>query len=247
LVELCNLLINTIRLNLAKIGKADIVIIIEDLDKIRLSVARELFYDHAMQISGLKTNVIYTYPNALHSSLNSNEIRNNFSIIYELPMIKVAEKNGDKVQEGYDTMIAVVAARMDLGLFENDTFIDNMIKFSGGSLRDLFNMVVDAAENALDDEREKINESDWKRAFNRLRNEYRSTIADEIGPDNKVIRPAKAFYDTLIKLNESVSKTLDNTQEEMILRQNSCILTYNGEKWYDVHPIVKEILKDRAK
>jgi energy-coupling factor transporter ATP-binding protein EcfA2 len=247
LVNLCNDLISAIRLQLKEIDKEDIVIIIEDLDKVRLSVAKELFYDHAVQVTGLRTNVIYTYPNALHSNLNSNEIRNNFSITYELPMIKVNEKDGAKVAQGYTTMKAVVAARMDLSIFEDEKLLDNMIQYSGGSLRDLFHLVVEAAENALDDDRTKIGEEDWIRAYNRLKNDYKSTIADEIDAENKVVRPAKAFYDTLIKLKDSKSKTLDNTQEEMILRQNSCILTYNGEKWYDVHPMVKDILTDREK
>ncbi len=244
LIENCNALINEIRLKLGELNKKDIAIIIEDLDKIYLSEAKDLFFDHANQITRLKTNVVYTFPIALYHDLQFNSIKGYFSNIYELPMIKITDKTGKLEQEGYNALRAIVEARMNLNLFEQSAILDKMIKYSGGCLRDLFSMITEASESAMDENRPKINDADWQNAFQRIKNEYEHTIADYV-EDGKVIYKASDYFKVLVDLAKSTTKKPDNTQVAMQLRQNLCILGYNGEGWCDVHPIVKEILKER--
>jgi hypothetical protein len=50
------------------------------------------------------------------------------------------------------------------------------------------------------------------------------------------------YFDALVRVAKSESKEPGNTREELELRQNLCILSYNAEGWIDVHPMVKEIL-----
>jgi hypothetical protein len=162
-------------------------------------------------------------------------------------MIKVAEQDGEKSQLGYDAMTEIVKARMDLSLFEDITYLNNMIEYSGGSLRTLFRMIIEAASNAEEDERAKINDADWKSAYNRTKNEYRNTIADYVNDKGEVKIHATDFYKVLEDLMNSKTKDVLNSQTAMLLRQNTCILSYNGTGWNDVHPIVKDILIERAK
>lgn len=246
LIEHCNTLITEIRLDLKKTGKKDILIIIEDLDKIPLDRAEHLFFNHISQLVQIKTNVIYTFPIALYYHLQFNTIKPNFTDCYELPMIKVRQKDGSINTEGVNTMIKIVKSRMDINLFENPTFLNEMIDNSGGCLRDLFLMVVESAENAQDFDRETITKEDCKRAFQKLKKEYENNIADYV-KDNEVIIPVEDYYKVLIKLATDTTKKVDNTQAVMHLRQNLSVLGYNGEQWYDVHPIVKAILKERNK
>ena len=96
LIAHCNSLINEIRLRLKDIGKQDMLLILEDLDKIPIDRAQDMFYNYTNQLVQLKTNVIYTFPSALYYNVKFNQIRAYFAKIYELPMIMVSQKNGER-------------------------------------------------------------------------------------------------------------------------------------------------------
>lgn len=77
-----------------------------------------------------------------------------------------------------------------------------------------------------------------------MKKEYDNNIADSVVEGEKFT--ADQYYKVLIGLYHSGTKKIDNTQEAMHLRQNLCILGYNGEGWTDVHPVVVDILKERG-
>jgi len=60
LIEHCNLLITEISLSLLQINKKGLLIIIEDLDKIPVDRAEDMFFNYANQITQLKTNIVFT-------------------------------------------------------------------------------------------------------------------------------------------------------------------------------------------
>lgn len=242
----CNTLITEIRQQLPRHGLQDLVLIIEDLDKIPLDRAEHLFFNYTNQLVQLRANVIYTFPIALYHSIRFNNIKPYFTYLYELPMIKVTQKDGTPDEEGMQTMCDIVAARMNhQTLFENQDILNTMIRHSGGCLRDLFLMIREAADSAADQDREVITEEDRIQAYQKLKREYANTIADNVMGNTKY--PVEKYYATLVNLAKSTTKQIDNTEEEMHLKQNLCILGYNGEGWCDVHPIVKDILKERGK
>ena len=78
-----------------------------------------------------------------------------------------------------------------------------------------------------------------------LKKEYNQSISEKLKEDQTVLIPLENFIDTLQKLAKSETKQADNTAVTLELKHSRCILSYNGEGWSDVHPIVKEILKDR--
>ena len=244
LLDHCNILISQIRNKLNDLDKKDILIIIEDLDKVNISQSESLFFKYANQITSLRANIIFTFPVALKHNSKYSTIANYFRNIYELPMIMIADKEGNEVNEGFKIMNKIMEARMDIALFKDKTILHNFIKYSGGCLKDLFSMIADAGENAMVEGRAQINREDEKYSYNKIKKSYKSTIADEI-ENKKVIIKAEDFYKVLNKLNDNPKKTIDNTRTEIILLQNLTILGYNGEGWFDVHPVVKEILAYR--
>jgi len=246
LLDRCNELIAQVKLKLDVLDKEDLLIIIEDLDKVHPSQAEELFFNYSNQITALQCNVIYTFPIALKYHDRFTAIKNCYSNTYELPMIKVNEKDGSSCEEGVDTMKSILEARMELSLFEEEQILDFFIHYSGGCLRDLFMLVSEAAINALLEERSTIIEEDKLYAFHKLKKDYKSSIADALDANGKVDIPVATYYKVLSKLDKSKTKIIDNTREELNLRQNLSILSYNGTGWCDVHPIVKEILKERG-
>lgn len=244
LMESCNSLIKEIKLKLNSLNKEDLLIIIEDLDKVRIDKAQSLFFDYANQITQLKTNVIFTFPIALQYNNRFRSVKDYF-YFFELPMIKVAEKDGTISEEGVNTMVDIVRARMELRLFEDIDVLKSLIAYSGGCLRDLFMMILNASENTEDEEREQINTADKNYAVQKLKKEYSNTIADHQDDNGNVKIKVADLFDALTNLAQSETKKLDNTEATMVLRQNLTILGYNGEGWCDVHPIVKLILQER--
>jgi uncharacterized protein with NRDE domain len=121
-----------------------------------------------------------------------------------------------------------------------------MIRRSGGVIRDLFLLINEAADSAMDHDRTSMNMDDCENGFNRLRKDYDNNIADKRVGD-KVLITADQYYATLAALMQSKEKKVDNTEAALDLRQNLSILGYNGKGWCDVHPIVKEILRERGK
>lgn len=245
LIKLCNELVKEVYLSwIANPLHKDLLIIIEDLDKIPLDRAENLFVNYVNQLTQIKCNVIYTFPIALYYNSNFGQIKNYFQKCEELPMIKVADKEGHPVPEGIESIKSVVEARMDLSLFENEEILNQMIALSGGCLRDLFYLIRNAAEFSIDEDRTKISDSDRVNAYQILKSDYENTIAD-YKRHNEVVYTAGEFYAALADLYKLSSKKLDNTEINLLLRQNLTILGYNGEGWCDVHPVVKEILKER--
>ena len=245
LIAHCNNLIREVGFQLDTIGKTDLVIIIEDLDKVPLDRAKNLFFNYANQLTQLQTNVIFTFPIPLYYHVRFNDIKPYFSEPYELPMIKIKNRDGSENAAGIEVMEDIVAARMATErLFSEPGLLKQLIAKSGGCIRDLFIMIQEAAENAMDLEREQIEAEDVARAVQRLKSEYDNNIADNVVEGEKFT--AEQYYKALVDLYHSNSKKVDNTQEVMHLRQNLCILGYNGEGWTDVHPVVVDILKERG-
>jgi len=245
LINYCNDLIREVRRALPEVGKKDIVIIIEDLDKIPLSEAQSLFYLHIHQLTLLKAHVIFTFPIALYHSIRFNTIKAYFTDLKELPMVKVAHKDGSPHDQGVATMRQIVAQRVDLAVFDAPTVLDQMIMDSGGCLRDLFLMIYEAAEHALDQDRATISDENRHNAFLKLKREYDNSIAEY--REGSEIFTVDQYYAALVALAQSTDKKPENTEVVMHLRQSLAILGYNGEGWCEVHPIVKAILRERDK
>lgn len=241
----CNALIREVRTGALKTkGLKNILLIIEDLDKLPLDRAESLFYNYSRQMVQLEVDVIFTYPIALLYNPKFTAINNIFDDTYELPMIKINERNGKEDEEGRAILRKIVEKRMDLDLFESPKLLQAMIGYSGGCLRDLFRLIRQSALNSLALEHKKIQEADFTKSYQKLKREYANTLADKV-VDGEVVIPVKTYYDELAKLAKDEKKQPMNSDPVLDLRQNLTILGYNGEGWCDVHPIVKDILKDR--
>lgn len=243
LIYNCNLLIFEIKNQLHKINKQNIIFIIEDLEKVDLGVAEGIFYDYPKQLTAISCCFIYTFPISLVYNPHYNVILNEFDGNLTLPMIKVHEKDGKDYARGIDSIIQIVSRRIekDKNLVDPD-LLKKFIRVSGGCLRDLFRMLRMAADKAVDRESETIEQPDFQYSLNKLKNDYYNTISY----NEKTGMTAQDYYDILVNCCGRPDKKPADVKGLMDLKHNMCILGYNGENWYDVHPVVKEILIDRG-
>lgn len=247
LIAFGNELIEDIRMKMQEQGKKDIIILVDDIEKIELKLAQDLFYDHTQQLVQLNISIVYVFPVWLYYHIRFKAVRNFFTDVVELPMIKVTEKDGTPYETGIDALRQMVYKRMDKDLFASPYILTYFINMSGGIIRDLFNMISDAAYYDKEMEHPVITEDGFTYAFQQLKKEYDNTIADYMDADGKVTHKADEYYKALVELVNNPKKAIDNSEIAMHLRQNLCVLSYNGEGWCDVHPVMKKILEARGK
>ncbi|MEW6668484.1 MAG: hypothetical protein AB1512_25005 [Thermodesulfobacteriota bacterium] len=242
LISNCNLLIGDIKAALPHVGKRGVVLIVEDLDKVDLKVGEDIFYVHATQLTQLECHCIFTFPIALLYNIRYTPIRSRYDGDFVLPMIKVFEKDGGDCAEGIRTMQDIVKHRMDLTLFEEQGILKQIILYSGGVLWDLFRMIRDASDSALNREKKKIGQPDFQSAYSSLKNDYYYTIAE----NRERGISAEEYYKLLSSCANDRTKRPDSSDAMLDLRHNLTVLQYNGDQWSEVHPIVKDLLRERG-
>lgn len=238
----CNLLINEIKGRMADIGKKGLIIIMEDLDKLDITKGEDIFYNHSIQLTQLNCHCIFTFPIALLYNIRFNAIKNRYDEDYILPMIKVSRKEGGVYEEGVEIMRRIVKQRMSLSLFEDQTILTDMIHYSGGCLWDLFNLIKDASDSAMDFESSVIRRRDFESAYRILKRGYEFTIAENSERGVTV----DEYYTALVECATDRTKKPKSTDIMLDLRNNLTVLGYNDTGWSDVHPVVRDILKERG-
>ncbi len=252
LVELCNDFIREIRSKKHHHRKEDIVFILEDMDKLDTRAVEDIFYKYAVQLDSISAKTIFTFPISLYYYARFAQIKSYFSHIIELPMIKIFEKDGKTRNEaGFNALRTMIESRAELSLIKMDG--DKFIEKCGGCIRDLFYMLLTAANNALNEDKDCIEEEDFQTAYLLLKKDYEAQIAEyreevlkKDGQSEIIIHYPNQFYEDLAKLANSTDKKPENTNRILLLRQNLSILGYNGEGWCEVHPVLRDTLREKG-
>ncbi len=230
LVELMNQIIDKVNRQLQNKG---LLFIIEDLDKISIDTAENLFIDHLKIWLSLNTRLILTFPIFMAYNSQYNMIKEEIDYFCMLSMLEVRNQDKSCNTQGIDIMKKIVHRRAEEALFEDDA-LEFLIQKSGGALRDLFQMIRDASFEAMMDERDRIIMKDAEVAYRKMKSEYERQIRTE------------KYVDKLIEIyNNPRLLTTDDTVMELLLR--GLVLEYNGERWCGIHPAVEDFLIEKGK
>jgi Cdc6-like AAA superfamily ATPase len=238
LIERCNHLLGIMNRHLLEKGKRSLVIV-EDLDKINISSAREIFCENPQTLAQLDTHIIYTVPIFILYSREMALLRGNFARTEVLPMIKVKEKNSGKIfQPGFSAVKEILYKRIDPSILREDA-IRFMFKKSGGSLNDIFAMLQDGALAGL--RQQDIFDLELaKTGCNRIKRFYEMAIS---GSPELDIQPEQ-YLKKLKQIYRSKTKKISADKITMDLLYSLALLEYNEERWVDVHPIVVDVMKE---
>lgn len=238
------------KLGPAKQPCSDLVVILDNLEKIRkigaeeegLKSHRELFLERYTQLTGMRAHFIYTVPLRLVRSADGPQLEQRYGMVFVLPMIKVIERDTRVAyQAGVESMRAILQKRLgDVKLeqaFTQDA-LDFLLTYSGGHVRNLMIFVQNACTytNAL-----PIPLSAAQKAIKQTVNTYSTAIPDH-------------HWDKLARLDLSLDQRIPNGDSDHLkMLENLSILEYiNGgdenpfaeaEPWYAVNPIVRELKK----
>lgn len=232
LIQLLNNLIAKIDEQLVDVEKKRLIFIIEDLDKLDSGTARGLFVDYRKVIFSIQARMILTFPIFMAYDENYNMIKEDVDMCQMLSIIKVVHKDKNKYEKGIDTLKEIVFKRADSKLFSSEA-LEFMIMKSGGAIRDLFQMISEAAYEALVNKHTCLELSDAQCAYRRLKSEY-----------ERIIRTEEDVKKLVTVYRDPRSLTSDNTL--MSLLRRGAVIEYNGERWCGIHPAVEDFLKEKG-
>lgn len=232
---------------------ADFVLIIDNLEKIQkfaamttsLASYQSLFVDRATQLTGLRAHVIYTAPLELVRSLLAPQLRNRYSGLYVLPMVKIQKRDGTPYPAGVACLRKLLARRLEIEpsalsqVFAPEA-LELLISKSGGHVRQLMSSVRESCAHATD---LPISLQAARRAIRQMVSVYSTSIPE-------------SFWRKLAELDLDPQQQIRNGDPDYLsMLHNLMLLEYvNGGDdeanwaaesgpWYALHPVVRLLPK----
>ena len=196
------------------------LVLIDDLDKPDLELARAIFYEHREVMLQPLCAIVYTVSSPLFYSCEFEAIRDQAVF---LPNVRLHPQGrpDEHDSEGYRTMRMLVHKRMEPELITPEA-LDAAIRISGGVFREMCRVVRHAIGRAQVKQRSQIEPDDVKRAGAEIRGGYRRILTSE-------------QRNLLEKVH--THNRLDHPNKLGPLVQMLAVLEQrNDEVWWDVHP-----------
>lgn len=244
LLNWANLLINAVRLALPP--NLRLLFIVEDLDKLDIATARQVFIEKTNILTGLNANIIYTIPIFTFHSPEAGILLDNFDSAVSLPMLKVTTPGGGR-EIGFQVMREMILRRVGVDALTPEA-LDLLVEKTGGIPRHAFEVLVNATlmRNAAI----PLGEDNIRFSLKRKKANLRTEITLPYVPVPGLVNQAQ-LYDRLRECRQKQRagnpvKTGGQTIDQVLLKSCALVEYNNGDRWLGVHPLVAEILEESA-
>ena len=220
--------INLISAGILNKQKKPVLVLVDDLDKALEEDALKLFKANLSALQQPNFYVVYTVPVWIFYSAEFSAIQPPHASI--LPNIKLHPKANRTKQDsaGYQVMKEFILRRMSEDLISQPA-LKYAAQRSGGVLRELARLLQISIDSAIEREAAKVERSDVERAVHELRNEYRRILSEADYEALKEIH-ANCAYEGIDRIRHLLERLL--------------VLEYENESnWFDVHPVLEEIVQ----
>jgi energy-coupling factor transporter ATP-binding protein EcfA2 len=223
----------------------DVLVIIDDLDKLNLDNVYAIFLNHIKTLFLPRFSIIYTIPiESLQNSFLTPKLRTDFNenivAMNAAKIFKRAEQQNSNLipqEEMIEFLCQFLYKRIPENLLELGIAKKIVLK-SGGLPREIIRIANRCCRICLlkirrkSDENEiKINQEVLEEAIKNLMLDFEATLG-------------KRDYEILIEVHKNLSPKNPKDQNFLDLLNGLQILEYHDSKvWYCVHPIVKDILE----
>lgn len=216
-----------------------LLLIFDNMDRYDPVQIDSILMRSSQQIRNLACHTVFTFPISLAYKPITGRLDYPHVV---LPMLALRSRDKGwqdcSADSAYDSDALTVvrdmlAKRIDLNaFFENPADVEQLIRLSGGSIRDLIQLITLAATST--EEENKISSAAVHFAVQELRGTYMRLLATT--PQD--YRCLAAFA------NRTSSAKADTDYSDAINRLlfNGCLLEYaeDGKPWYDIHPLLLE-------
>lgn len=225
----------------------ELLVIIDDLDKLDLGVVRHV-YDHVKALFLPGFRIIYTTPVASlrESALWATMSTESNGQIVNMPVVKLFSQASSRQQqpvlleENKKRLCEMLSRRMSSDLVEIE-IIEAIVLKSGGVLRELIRIARKCCQICLREIRRsktpetmKINRDIFEQAVTSIRLDFEALLG-------------RADYEILQQTYQNYSPNDQKAQSFLDLLHTLHILEYqNGDIWYDLHPVVLDLMKRKG-
>ncbi|MBW4450743.1 MAG: AAA family ATPase [Spirirestis rafaelensis WJT71-NPBG6] len=223
--------------------KKQVLVVIDDLDKLDLGLVEDIYKNNINSLFLPKFQIIYTIP---ISAIRNNELlailQSVVSRIQLMAVCKLFKPQDSHKPDGVpkehliNLFLEILKKRIPEELIEPETAKQIVLK-SGGVVRELVRIARECCSQCLllirsEPERTdiKINEEILQLAVKDLRNEFARPLGENL-------------YTILVTTYKNLTPIDAKSDEFLSLLHGLYVLEYeNDDLWYDVHPIVVDIL-----
>jgi hypothetical protein len=228
----CNKLFDYIN---EKTGK-ETLLIIDDLEKMPFVSARDFYIRNSGFIRDFRCKMVLTIPVELIFHSDFAIIQNVFGEAEVLPMIKIKDKDGKVYKPGVQCLTEILERRLDLSLFENQCF-KKAIKYSGGAIRELFNIIQRAA---LIEDSEQITDASMEKSINLNKDNFASRIQER---DDEIKIKFEEYLEVLFDIYDGNKMAPRKNLALLDLLRTRAVMKYNGKGFYDTHPLLDSFIE----
>ncbi|MEA3325315.1 MAG: P-loop NTPase fold protein [Euryarchaeota archaeon] len=227
LIELINSMVVQI-----KLAGYDALIIIDGIDNSPLDIGKNL-YGFGQVLSMPDCAIIYTIPISVVYSSEFTVIQQSFDKTVILPNITVTNPDGTQNEDGVSIFSNLSERRMRPDLIDDDA-LRYTIRMSAGITREFVRTIKDSCVEAIVRGGDQIICDDVKRAVADRKNDFKRMLSKKTQyVALKEVHNTKSIYIT----DEDIRAEIPG------LLHNLSIVEYNGDIWWDVHPVVLSILE----
>ena len=215
-----------------KSGK-DLVIIVDDLDKLtRGQQSEDFFYKNYQLLLQPSCFVVYTFPIPLAFHPQYENVRHAFNGDVILLQMPVRKRNGEPHIEGQKFYSDVISRRIELSLLEEDVL--ELAIESTGKLSELVEVMKEASLNAFRNGQKHISKNDVASALEKLRMTYDRTLTE-------------AHKKKLLEIN-SCKEAREEGPDSVLTRELLFSLTaveYEDEegRWCEIDPMLLPLVE----
>jgi len=231
-VELMQHSISEISNLIAEETNKDILIVIDDLDKLKDKFAKKIFFDEVNMLFMPECKIIFTFPISSFHDPKFNRITDKFESEF-IRLVNLYDYDGKYNKESEEILKKIVLKRID-SKFISVKALEHLIIKSGGLVRDLIKYMQDACRTVLVEELDSITEEISKEVVREKINEY-YRLFDFVQYEEDVKKIIKTQTKKDVKMNNF-----------LYLLRYLFVLVYGKQSeqiWFDTHPCLKELLK----
>lgn len=221
----------------------EVLVIIDDLDKLDLGVVEPIFRDNINALFSPQIRILFTIPIAVVREPELVEILETQSSILLLSVTKFFSRDASHqpeaqpIEANVARLQSILERRIDADLTEPDV-LRQMVLLSGGVLRELVRLGQECCRECMlrfelePEVRDvKIDHDILTAAVRELRKQYARPLGNNL-------------YELLRQTYESFTPPDTGDPKFLELLHGLYVLEYeNDDLWYDLHPLVTDLLK----
>ncbi len=208
-------------------GKQGPVVLLDNLDRLNPDLVETHLVQKADLHRRLACHIVFTVPLSMLLAPRRETVADQFRAVEIHPMVAIRARHmpwDQYDEEALKTLRQVFERRMMVAeIFEDADGCTEMIKVSGGSLRELVRIFEQACIDATGN---KLTPANVQAGIREVRDELRRHIESR-------------HYPVLARIH--LSKKHDNSVEAREILFWRWALQYDGDQWFEVHPLVYDV------